>query len=277
MDEKNYILRALFFLLSLQNQKTIEDMRRNTVIGNWKMNLAFPEADNLINDVVKALEKHDLKNVDVVLCPPFLYLELTSDIGEETDFYVGAQNVSKYENGAYTGEISATMLESLGLDYCIVGHSERRKYFNETNEDVAEKVNKLLDVNITPVVCIGESLSQRETGTHFDIIKSQVEEGLFHLNEQQMECVIVAYEPIWAIGTGKTATVEQAQEVHLFVRNLIAEKYGKQTAENISILYGGSCNTQNAKELFSMPDVDGGLIGGASLKAKDFIKIANAF
>ncbi|MDR0789880.1 MAG: triose-phosphate isomerase [Bacteroidales bacterium] len=252
-------------------------MRRRIVAGNWKMNLVFSEADDLVNGIAQALIECDLDDVEVVICPPFPYLELTSDIGEESDFSVGAQNVSKFDNGAYTGEISAKMLEDMNIYYCIVGHSERRKYFNETNEDIAEKVKRLFEVDITPIVCVGESLEQRESGNHFGIIKKQVVEGLFHLSNEQMENVIIAYEPIWAIGTGRTATSQQAQEIHSFIRGLVAEKYGKQTADNISILYGGSCNTQNAKELFAMPDVDGGLIGGASLKADDFVKIATSF
>lgn len=165
----------------------------------------------------------------------------------------------------------------MNIDYCIVGHSERRKYFNETNQDVAEKVNKLLEADINPIVCVGESLEQREAGTHFELIRSQVSEGLFHLDCEQIKRTVIAYEPVWAIGTGKTATKEQAQEVHAFIRAMLAEKYSDDVAQEVSILYGGSCNAKNARELFAQTDVDGGLIGGASLKAADFIEIARSF
>jgi triosephosphate isomerase len=252
-------------------------MRRNIVAGNWKMNLNFEEADNLIYDIAEKLNEADLADVDVVICPPFPYLELATDQAEDADFYVGGQNVSKFDNGAYTGEISAVILATMNINYCIVGHSERRKYFFETNKDVEEKVNRLLINEIAPIVCVGEVLEEREAGKHFDIIKSQIVEGLFGLDRIEFEKVIIAYEPVWAIGTGKTATSEQAQEIHAFIRSLIAEKYGSETADNISILYGGSCNAKNAKELFAMPDVDGGLIGGASLTADDFITIVKSF
>ena len=169
------------------------------------------------------------------------------------------------------------MLSSMNIDYCIVGHSERRKYFYETNQDVAEKVNRLLAENLTPIVCVGEQLEDREAEKHFDVIRSQVEEGLFHLNTEDIQRVIIAYEPVWAIGTGKTATKEQAQEIHAFIRNLITEKYSDDVAQEISILYGGSCNAKNARDLFAQTDVDGGLIGGAALKSEDFIEIAKSF
>ncbi|MDR1726185.1 MAG: triose-phosphate isomerase [Bacteroidales bacterium] len=252
-------------------------MRRNIVAGNWKMNLKFSQADELISEIAQELSEYDLTDVDIILCPPFPYLELASDASESSDFFVGSQNVSSFEKGAYTGEISAKMLASLQVDYCIVGHSERRKYFLETNKDVAEKVNRLLEENITPIVCVGESLEEREQGEYFSVIKTQITEGLFHLHSDKIEQIIIAYEPVWAIGTGKTATAEQAQEIHSFIRGLIAEHYNKKIADNISILYGGSCNAENATELFAMPDVDGGLIGGASLKAQDFVTIANSF
>lgn len=252
-------------------------MRRNIVAGNWKSNETFNQADDLINDIAEGLRAFDSTDVDVIVCPPFPYLELVQDAAEDVEFFVGAQNVSKFDNGAYTGEVSAQMLQSMNVDYCIVGHSERRKYFFETNQDVAEKVNKLLAVDITPIVCVGESLEDREAGKHFDVIREQVSQGLFRLSAEAMEKVIIAYEPVWAIGTGKTATKEQAQEIHAFIRNMLAEKYSDDTAQEISILYGGSCNAKNAKELFAQQDVDGGLIGGASLKAADFIEIAGSF
>lgn len=252
-------------------------MRRNIVAGNWKSNELFSQADELINDIAEGLREFDNTDVDVIVCPPFPYLELVGDASEDVEFFVGAQNVSKFDNGAFTGEVSAKMLQSMNIDYCIVGHSERRKYFNETNQDVAEKVNKLLEVDINPIVCVGESLEQREAGTHFELIRSQVSEGLFHLDCEQIKRTVIAYEPVWAIGTGKTATKEQAQEVHAFIRAMLAEKYSDDVAQEVSILYGGSCNAKNARELFAQTDVDGGLIGGASLKAADFIEIARSF
>lgn len=252
-------------------------MRRNIVAGNWKSNELFPQADELINDIAEGLREFDNTDVDVIVCPPFPYLELVGDASEDVEFFVGAQNVSKFDNGAFTGEVSAKMLQSMNIDYCIVGHSERRKYFNETNQDVAEKVNKLLEADINPIVCVGESLEQREAGTHFELIRSQVSEGLFHLDCEQIKRTVIAYEPVWAIGTGKTATKEQAQEVHAFIRAMLAEKYSDDVAQEVSILYGGSCNAKNARELFAQTDVDGGLIGGASLKAADFIEIARSF
>lgn len=252
-------------------------MRRNIVAGNWKSNKSFNDADELITDIAEGLREFDTIDVDVIVCPPFPYLELIGDAAEDVEFFVGAQNVSKFEDGAYTGEVSARMLSSMNIDYCIVGHSERRKYFYETNQDVAEKVNRLLAENIAPIVCVGEQLEDRETEKHFEVIRSQVEEGLFHLNENDIQRVIIAYEPVWAIGTGKTATKEQAQEIHAFIRNLLAEKYSDDIAQEISILYGGSCNAKNARDLFAQPDVDGGLIGGAALKSEDFIEIAKSF
>lgn len=253
------------------------DMRRNIVAGNWKSNQLFSQADELINDIAEKLRNFDSTDVDVIVCPPFPYLELVSDAAEDVEFFVGAQNVSKFDNGAYTGEVSAAMLQSMNIDYCIVGHSERRKYFFETNRDVAEKVDRLLKVDINPIVCVGELLEEREEGRHFDVIRSQVSEGLFHLSKDQITKVILAYEPVWAIGTGKTATKDQAQEMHAFIRGLIADKYSDDVAQEVSILYGGSCNAKNARELFAQPDVDGGLIGGASLKHEDFIEIACSF
>ena len=252
-------------------------MRRNIVAGNWKSNELFSQADELINDIAEGLREFDNTDVDVIVCPPFPYLELVGDASEDVEFFVGAQNVSKFDNGAFTGEVSAKMLQSMNIDYCIVGHSERRKYFNETNQDVAEKVNKLLEADINPIVCVGESLEQREAGTHFELIRSQVSEGLFHLDCEQIKRTVIAYEPVWAIGTGKTATKEQAQEVHAFIRAMLAEKYSDDVAQEVSILYGGSGNAKNARELFAQTDVDGGLIGGASLKAADFIEIARSF
>ncbi len=253
-------------------------MRKHIVAGNWKMNLTFNEADELLDGLMTELEKTELpRDTQVIVCPPFPYLEMASDYANDSYFMVGAQNVSDQEKGAYTGEVSAMMLESMEMDYCIVGRSERRAYYGETDALVAAKVNQLLKHGLKPIVCVGEVLEERESGRQFDVVKTQVEQGLFHLDAEQMKQVVIAYEPVWAIGTGKTATPDQAQEMHAHIRGLLAAKYGKELADEISILYGGSCKPSNAKELFANPDVDGGLIGGASLKAEDFMGIVTAF
>ena len=252
-------------------------MRKHIVAGNWKMNKTFEEADDLLNSIMEQLEQVDLNGTQVIVCPPFPYLEMASDYANDSYFMVGAQDVSTEEMGAFTGEISAPMLKSMELDYCIVGHSERRQYHHETNQQIAQKVNQLLRNEIKPIVCCGEVLEERESNKQFEVVGSQIREGLFHLSAEEFGNIIIAYEPVWAIGTGKTATPAQAQEMHAYIRGLIAEKYGQEVADNCSILYGGSCKPGNAKELFSNPDVDGGLIGGASLKAEDFVAIATAF
>lgn len=250
---------------------------RQMVAGNWKMNCGFEQADDLINDIAEGLSEIKDNKVQVVICPPFPYLEMTSDYAADSVFECGAQNVAMWEKGAYTGEVSAQMLKSMNVDYCIVGHSERRKYFSETNQDIKTKIELLLQNNIKPIMCCGESLEQREKGEHKDFIRKEIQEALFSLTCEQMLNVTIAYEPIWAIGTGKTATAAQAQEIHAFIRSILADKWGKELSEKITILYGGSCNATNAKELFALPDVDGGLIGGASLKAKDFCTIVESF
>ena len=242
------------------------------------MNCTFTEADDLINGIMEKLEQQELpRDTQLIVCPPFPYLEMTTDYANDSYFMVGAQNVAAEEKGAYTGEVSAEMLESMEIDYCIVGHSERRAYYGETNKTVAAKVDRLLAHGLKPIVCVGEVLEEREAGRQLDVVKRQVEEGLFHLTAEQMKEVVIAYEPVWAIGTGKTATPDQAQEIHAHIRSLLVEKYGKALADDISILYGGSCKPSNAKELFANPDVDGGLIGGAALQAEDFVNIALAF
>ena len=242
------------------------------------MNCTFDEADELINGIMEKLENTELpRETQLIVCPPFPYLEMTSDYANDSYFMVGAQNVSDQEKGAYTGEVSAEMLESMEIDYCIVGHSERRGYYGETDKIVAAKVDQLLKHGLKPIVCVGEVLEEREAGKQLDVVKRQVEEGLFHLTAEQMKEVVIAYEPVWAIGTGKTATPEQAQEIPAHIRSLLTARYGKELADEISILYGGSCKPSNAKELFACPDIDGGLIGGASLKADDFVAIALSF
>jgi len=252
-------------------------MRRKLVAGNWKMNKSFAEAEDLLNELYDALESNPPSNVDVVVCPPTIYLEMAVDFSETGVISVGAQDVSKYENGAYTGDISAEMLNGMQVEYCIVGHSERRKYHNETDAEIAQKTNMLLKNDTTPIVCCGEVLDEREKNIHFDVVKKQISDSLFHLEPLDFAKIIIAYEPVWAIGTGHTATPEQAQEMHAFIRKTVEEKYGKEIAKKLPILYGGSCNAKNAKDLFSNSDVDGGLIGGASLVAQDFVAIANAF
>ena len=252
-------------------------MRTKIVAGNWKMNKTFEEADALIFEIIDLLEeKGKPKDVDVILCPPYIYLELAGDITEDSPVFVGAQNVSQYESGAYTGEISASMLRSMHIDFAIIGHSERRKYFKESDEELLAKALVALKHDIAPIFCCGELLAEREAGKHFDVVKAQLENTIFKLDPEDFARVIIAYEPVWAIGTGVNATSEQAQEMHYFIRELIWNKFGAEIAADKTILYGGSCNAKNAKELFSMPDVDGGLIGGASLKAEEFVEIISA-
>ena len=251
-------------------------MRKSIVAGNWKMNLKREEALVLVSEVLSQISKDD--NIEVVFVPSFLYLfKIAKMCSDFESVKVAAQNCSKEEKGAFTGEVSSEMIASSNGDYVIIGHSERREYFTETNTDLAEKVNRALANNLKVIFCCGESLTQRKDEEHFDWITKQLSEGLFHLSAKEFENIVIAYEPIWAIGTGITATSEQAQEMHQFIRNFLNEKYGSEVAEDTSILYGGSCKPTNAKELFSQTDIDGGLIGGASLKADDFLSIINSF
>ncbi len=250
-------------------------MKNKIVAGNWKMNVNFSDAEDLIVEIADQIEELSEK-VEVIICPPYVYLEMATDIEQETNVMIGAQNISQFEAGAYTGEISAEMLESLNVRFCIIGHSERRKYFHETNEELAQKVNIAIKHKISPIFCIGETLEERTADKHFEIIEQQLNESLFHLSQDDFEQVLIAYEPVWAIGTGVTASAAQAQEMHAYIRSLIVKKYNTETADECYILYGGSCNSSNAELLFSLPDVDGGLIGGASLKADEFLKIIDA-
>lgn len=250
-------------------------MKPKLVIGNWKMNKLFSDADDLIIEISEMLEGLTLQTA-VVLCPPFVYLELTTDHAEENEFSAGAQNCCEFENGAVTGEISAQMLSELGVEFCIVGHSERRKFFKESNEIIAKKTELLLKYGVVPVVCCGELLEERNANQQFEVVEKQLSETIFQLNKEQFEMVVIAYEPVWAIGTGETATPAQAEEMHQFIRQLIEKKYGTETSYGTYIIYGGSCNAQNALELFNQNNVDGGLIGGASLNAKDFVSIIEA-
>jgi triosephosphate isomerase len=252
-------------------------MRKKIVAGNWKMNKDFQDAEDLMFEIVDELTEKGSGDTEVIVCPPAVYLEMSSDIAAENGFMVGAQNLSQWESGAYTGEISASMLHSMGISHSIIGHSERRTYFGETDKIIAVKVELALKYGITPIYCCGEVLAERQAEKHFEVVRKQVSEALFHLGNEAISQVIIAYEPVWAIGTGVTASSAQAQEMHAFIRSLFTEKYGSEISDAISILYGGSCNAKNAAELFANPDVDGGLIGGASLKAADFVTIVNSF
>lgn len=252
-------------------------MRKKIVAANWKMNKSFGEAEELITDIASALEGMELKDAEVILCPPFVYLEMATDIGAESKFRVGAQNINDHDSGAFTGEISAVMLHSLGVEYVIIGHSERRQHFKEDHEFLAGKINAAIRNQIQPIFCCGEVLQEREAGIHFATVKKQLKDSLFHLAPEHFQQVVIAYEPVWAIGTGINATPLQAQEMHSFIRERIAEHYDRQIADNTTILYGGSCNSKNAGELFIQPDVDGGLIGGSSLIATEFIAVITSF
>ncbi len=249
-------------------------MRQKIVAGNWKMNKTLDEANTLASEV-KGMVADEVKgDSKAILCVPFPYLvSIKNLLGSDTRISVAAQNCSEHESGAYTGEVSAPMLKSIGIPYVVLGHSERRQYFNEDGALLAKKVDVALKYELTPIFCCGEPLEVRESNGHEALVKKQVEESLFHLDATNIGKVIIAYEPVWAIGTGKTATSQQAQDMHAVIRTHLAEKYGQATADSISILYGGSVNAANAKELFGRPDVDGGLVGGASLKSREFTEI----
>lgn len=251
-------------------------MRKNIVAGNWKMNTTLQEGIQLAVDVNDALKGVETK-CDVVICVPFTHLASINGVIDKEKLGLGAENCADHLKGAYTGEVSAPMVASTGATYVILGHSERRQYYGETSETLREKVKLALAENLTPIFCIGEVLEERENGSYLEVVKKQIEEALFDLSAEDFGKLILAYEPVWAIGTGKTATDDQAQEIHAYIRGVIADKYGKEVAENTSILYGGSCKPSNAKALFAKPDVDGGLIGGASLKCADFMGIVDAW
>ena len=251
-------------------------MRKNIVAGNWKMNKTLQEGLTFSNELKKLLDNKDL-NCEVVIGAPFIHLSEVAKSFEGTKVIVAAQNCSDKESGAYTGEVSASMISSTKATHVILGHSERRAYYNETPELLKDKVLQALASDLTPIFCVGEVLEERESDKHFDIVAAQLKDSLFELSKDDFSKLILAYEPVWAIGTGKTASAEQAQEMHAFIRKTLFEKYGEEIANNTSILYGGSCNAGNAKELFSNPDVDGGLIGGASLEPAKFLPIIEAF
>ncbi len=251
-------------------------MRKKIIAANWKMNKTFEEANLLIEEIGMGLKERELENKEVIVCPPFLFIELVTDFSQDFPFNVGVQNISEHKSGAYTGEISAGMVKSTGTDYAIIGHSERRNLYNETDDVLAGKVHQAVINSIKPIFCCGELLEDRKKGNHFDVVKTQLEDGLFDIDKEDMKNVVIAYEPVWAIGTGETATPEQAQEMHQFIRKLIVTNYNQEIADQVPILYGGSVKPNNAKELFSMPDIDGGLIGGASLQSEDFLAIVDA-
>lgn len=249
-------------------------MRQKIVAGNWKMNTNISEGLELAA-AVNSLAAKKSNNTVVIVAPPFTHL---ADVKKVLSVVkLSAQNCASEESGAFTGEVSVNMIKSIGAEYIIIGHSERRAYYHEDNAILAKKVNLALSKGLIPIFCIGEVLPEREAKKHFDVVKSQLTEGVFHLSAAEFAKVVIAYEPVWAIGTGVTASPEQAQEMHKFIRTEISKKYNSQVADDTSILYGGSCKGSNAKELFANPDVDGGLIGGASLKAEEFLQIVNAF
>ena len=251
-------------------------MRKQIAAANWKMNLTIDKAETLLNDILKE-NISPAEDGQVIFAVPFPYLQMASEkIKGKERYAVAAQNCSNKKSGAYTGEVSVEMLDSIHIGYVVVGHSERREYYGETNAMLAEKVDLCLAQNITPIFCCGEALEIREKEGQNNFVHQQLEESLYHLTAEQLKKIIIAYEPIWAIGTGKTASTEQAQQMHAFIRSVLAGKWGAETAAAISILYGGSVKASNAKELFSCADVDGGLVGGASLMATEFVQIINA-
>ena len=258
-------------------------MRKKMVVGNWKMNKThqegmeiFMQLFSLIEIEENIFESEGVVPPEIVIAPPFILLSDACGLLQAWEAKVAAQNCAYENSGAFTGEVSAPMLKSINVDYVIVGHSERRTLFGETNEIVAKKTNRVIENEMSPICCIGESLNERESGMATKAVLKQLEESLFHLSKESFSKVVIAYEPVWAIGTGKNATPEQAQEMHAFIRNEIRKKYGEETGENIILLYGGSCNPSNAKSIFDQTDVDGGLIGGASLNPKDFLDVIKA-
>ena len=250
-------------------------MRKKIVAGNWKMHKNAEETEDLLNDLIDKLP-NDVE-AQIIVAPTFVNLASAVDHLEFTNIAVAAQNMHQAEAGAFTGEISADMLKSIGVNTVIIGHSERRAYFNETDAILANKVSTALKHDMVVIFCFGEELKDRQDNQHFNVVENQLRDGLFHIENKDWEQIVLAYEPVWAIGTGETASPEQAQEIHAYIRSLVSDKYGKEVAENCSILYGGSCNGKNAAGLFANADIDGGLIGGAALKCEDFKAIIDAF
>ena len=252
-------------------------MRKNIVAGNWKMNTTVAEGVQLAKEVNEAVAAAGELKCDVVIGVPFTHLTAVKDVIDIEKVGLSAENCANKEKGAYTGEVSAAMVASTGANYVILGHSERREYYNETPEILKEKVDLALANGLKIIFCCGESLELRNAGTYEEFIKAELKDSLFHLSAEEFANIVIAYEPIWAIGTGVTATSDQAEEVHAFIRSFLAEKYGETVANDTTVLYGGSCKPSNAPELFAKPNIDGGLIGGASLKAADFMGIVTAF
>jgi triosephosphate isomerase (TIM) len=246
-------------------------MRKKIIAGNWKMNMNFHQSQKLVSEILNGLGKDN--RTEVILCPPFTSLSEVNSLLKDTQVKLGAQNVYYEESGAYTAEISADMLKSVGCEYVILGHSERRVIFNESDELINKKIKTAIAKEIKPIFCVGELLEQRESGETMKVVSSQIEMGLEGITAEQMKNIIIAYEPVWAIGTGKTATPEQAQEVHSLIRELVSKKYLSSVAENLIIQYGGSVKPDNASELLSQEDIDGALVGGACLKADSFLSI----
>lgn len=251
-------------------------MRKKIAAGNWKMHKTLEEGQGLAQEIRTMSETEVTNGATMMIFPPYIHLQSIARQMEGSGICVGAQNLNQNEQGAYTGEVSAGMLTSIGIKYVLVGHSERRQYYNETNESCAAKIKTALKHNIVPVYCIGETLAERESGEHFNIVKEQLN-ALNGLSSEELSKCIIAYEPVWAIGTGVTATSAQANEMHIHIRNVIAGLFNEKSAQEISILYGGSVKPDNAKELFSQSDIDGALIGGAALASRDFINIAKSF
>lgn len=259
----------------MKNQNEREEMRKKIIAGNWKMFNNISESQNLITKLISGLSGLSIK-CEVIICPPFTALSEAGSLIKNTPLKLGAQNMHFEENGAFTGEISADMLKSVGCEYVILGHSERRTIFGESDEFINKKIIKALNSGLNPIFCVGETLSERENGTTFEVIGRQVTDGLKSISAIELAKIIIAYEPVWAIGTGKTATPEQAQEVHAFIRNLVNKLYSSGEAEKIVIQYGGSVKPENAAELLKQNDIDGALVGGACLKADSFIAILRA-
>ncbi|PCI07691.1 MAG: triose-phosphate isomerase [Flavobacteriaceae bacterium] len=251
-------------------------MRKKIVAGNWKMNKTYQESKVLVKELKKGIKNIKLDNTRVIIAPPFTNLQNASKKTKDSSVEIAAQNMCAKESGAFTGEISASMIKSIHVDLVVLGHSERREYFGETDASLAAKVDTALKNDLEIIFCFGEVLEDRKSGNHFKIVEEQIKKALFHLNSDDWKNIILAYEPVWAIGTGETASPEQAQEMHAFIRELVAQRYISDVAEEVSILYGGSVKPANAEEIFSKPDVDGGLIGGAALKSEDFLALVKA-
>jgi triosephosphate isomerase len=263
-------------IIKIKNHLNIQSMRKKIVAGNWKMNMDLAEGLEFAGSLNKYFNEKPSGGTVVLLCTPFIHLSGISEILKNGKVALGAQNCASEASGAYTGEVSAQMVKSTGAGYVIIGHSERRSYYHEDDKTLNKKTLLAINSGLKVIFCCGEVKSERESRQHFNVVKKQLEDGLFNLTREQMKMIVIAYEPVWAIGTGLTATPAQAQEMHKYIRSLVTEKYGNDCSTDLTILYGGSCKPSNASEIFSQPDVDGGLIGGASLKKEDFCAIVEA-